>query len=733
MDNPNVAPDSLKHNKIITVSYYKTLTDKTNSQISVSDVFSEIKSGTGIKNTIQNLRAETEPKHLEILKKKLPSVTFSGLFQGQRTSDNLIGHTGLICLDFDKVADLFNVKSTLCNDPFTFSLFLSPTGSGIKLLVKVDCGKDGHNDTYKAIQGYFKDKYNLESDSKCRDITRLCFISYDQDIYINDSSVVFASLPAAAISIQSPKSAPRNEDVAKNVEMVIRSIEASQLDLTAGYENWRNLGFALADGMGEQGRPFFHRMSVLHSNYDRVEADQQFTKCLNGKRGGITIATFFHLAKKHGITIHSEKQKAADTSHRLDTQTETKGLTQNSALKPGQKSHDLPYITQVENFLNEYFEFRRNVINEKLEHRKLDHTGQVQEWQHTKENEISRFLQKHHFKYSPTKTSELLHSDYVREFNPITDYFKNLPTWNKDTEPSYIQKLAALIKVKDQERFNTQLMKMFIRCVACSTVTGYTNPNFNKHVFVIVNPNQSSGKSTLCRWFNPPTLQDYYIENLSSDKDGIIGLAQGFIINLDELASLSKQDVDHLKSFISRASINERIHYGRTRKFYPRRANFVGSTNNLEFLTDETGNVRWLCFEVEYIDFGYCDSKSEKYVDIDRLWAEAYFRYKVGEEFQLTTQERHENEKSNKTFQLITEEEELLNLYFEPAEKNKSNFLTNTQIIQKFGSKGISTNRLSKKKLGSVLRKLNYIQGEERIGLNPVKGYYLRELSNILL
>lgn len=393
------------------------------------------------------------------------------------------------------------------------------------------------------------------------------------------------------------------------------------------------------------------------------------------------------------------------------------------------KNKNLPLITRVENFLNENFEFRRNLINEKLEYKKMKEQNSF--WEQANENVISRFLQKNYFNYSPNKTAELLNSDFVNEFNPFIEYFESLPAWDNNVEPSYIDKLKSLIKAKDQKRFNIQFRKMLIRCVACATVRGNTNPNFNKHVFVLVNSNQSSGKSTLCRWLCPPALQEYYVENITFDKDGNIVLAQSFLINLDELATLKKHDIDQLKTFISKASVNERLPYGRLRKFYPRRANFIGSTNNLQFLTDETGNVRWICSEIEEINFGYNDPKSEFYIPIDRLWAEAYSRFKAGEEWQLTTQELLENEIANQTFKITCPEEELLISYFEPAEKQKEFFVTNTDIMKKFAEKGCNINQLSQKKLGEVLRKLNFPRGEERRGNYPVKGYYLRDLPNL--
>ena len=86
-------------------------------------------------------------------------------------------------------------------------------------------------------------------------------------------------------------------------EIVLRRIEAFQIDLTCTYEDWLKMGFAFADEFGEMGRNYFHRISRFNSNYNFPECDLQFTKCIKGKKTGITIKTFFAAAKEAGINV----------------------------------------------------------------------------------------------------------------------------------------------------------------------------------------------------------------------------------------------------------------------------------------------------------------------------------------------------------------------------------------------------------------------------------------------
>ena len=92
-----------------------------------------------------------------------------------------------------------------------------------------------------------------------------------------------------------------SSDLHAEVESIIAEIEARGIDIAPEYGTWVNSGFALADGLGEGGRNFFHRMSRLHSDYDYSITDRQFTNCLNGKGTGVTIGSFFHYATQAGI------------------------------------------------------------------------------------------------------------------------------------------------------------------------------------------------------------------------------------------------------------------------------------------------------------------------------------------------------------------------------------------------------------------------------------------------
>ena len=93
-------------------------------------------------------------------------------------------------------------------------------------------------------------------------------------------------------------------DLAADIQSLVEQVEASAIDITAGYECWRDIGFALVEALGEDGRDFFHRLSRFNASYDPAEADKQYTACLRSRGSGITPRSLFHIAQQHGITVH---------------------------------------------------------------------------------------------------------------------------------------------------------------------------------------------------------------------------------------------------------------------------------------------------------------------------------------------------------------------------------------------------------------------------------------------
>ena len=108
--------------------------------------------------------------------------------------------------------------------------------------------------------------------------------------------------PTAPQAVQAPSSGSTNDDI----ETITQRIEAAHVDITSGYAAWRDLGFALAEELGESGREYYQRLSRFNEEYSAKDTDDQYDKCLRAHGNGITIKTFFQMAKEHGISLSTQ-------------------------------------------------------------------------------------------------------------------------------------------------------------------------------------------------------------------------------------------------------------------------------------------------------------------------------------------------------------------------------------------------------------------------------------------
>ena len=118
--------------------------------------------------------------------------------------------------------------------------------------------------------------------------------------------------PIAPTSPTAPTPVPSQ---LQDIEDVISLVEASAIDIAPTYDEWLTLGFALVDALGENGRSCFHRISRFHPNYSQSATDKQFSACLASHGHGVTIRSFFHLAKNAGITLPSHRSASKFRQH----------------------------------------------------------------------------------------------------------------------------------------------------------------------------------------------------------------------------------------------------------------------------------------------------------------------------------------------------------------------------------------------------------------------------------
>lgn len=153
--------------------------------------------------------------------------------------------------------------------------------------------------------------------------------------------------PAPNHSTAVPSRTPSDD-----IETITSRIETSAIDIAPTYAQWRDLGFALSDHLGEAGRSYYHRISRFHPDYTQENTDSQYDRCVRAHGSGITIKTFFQLAKEAGIQV-STRPDIIRLS-KLSTSSPDKVDKPDNVIMP-EKEEDLPtFSDKVHDHLPEY-------------------------------------------------------------------------------------------------------------------------------------------------------------------------------------------------------------------------------------------------------------------------------------------------------------------------------------------------------------------------------------------
>ena len=154
-------------------------------------ILDRIKDGAGAtKELVKKIRLEKRKPERQELKKQLPAICFSGTFN-KRTDASLLEHSGLICLDFDgylKQKELLQDKEGLSKNKYVFSVFISPSGNGLKVLVKIPADAESHTLYFNSLEKYFNSPY---FDKTSKNLSRVCYESYDPLIAVNENSSIW--------------------------------------------------------------------------------------------------------------------------------------------------------------------------------------------------------------------------------------------------------------------------------------------------------------------------------------------------------------------------------------------------------------------------------------------------------------------------------------------------------------------------------------------------------------
>lgn len=251
-----------------------------------------------------------------------PYVTLSGVFSYCNDA-SLVKHSRLLCIDLDGVEDVDGLKQRLIADGhfFTVLAFRSPSGNGLKWVIVIDLDVCDHKTWFHAVRNYLLANYGDSLtpkmvDSQCQNVSRACFLCYDPSAYVNtdvkEPDLTFDPVTWAGHSadVKQPKRQPVStcqpllpmEELAK-ARAVARELVRRGANIADSYGDYLKLGFALANGLGCQGRDLYHQLCSMSPKYREGDCERKWQQCMRQNDGRTTIATFYQMAKQAGIDL----------------------------------------------------------------------------------------------------------------------------------------------------------------------------------------------------------------------------------------------------------------------------------------------------------------------------------------------------------------------------------------------------------------------------------------------
>lgn len=657
--------------------------------------------------TLSDIEATGDAQQLEQwkltksnLKNAQPAFIPSVLLEGGRTYAHVKGFTGFIMVDIDGIPpERFAAILTLVKeDIHSFLVYITISGCGIRVISHVEGGVTKAN--YRMVWEWVNDHYarlcGVEIDGQCKNATRMSVLCHDPEALLRPEASSFHT------SGMKPREKPkRGTAVTVTAERAYKIIRA-QLE---------EEGIAYAPGSYNDyvSRCFYHT-----NRYGVPQADAE----------AWALRTFPDYPRERLLPI-------VKSCYSLTMEFNTVPLPRSvrKKEKENDSSHKKATVEKMEEFINGYMKFRMNMLTHQIETQLIAdaYTDRPEasacHWQRLTdhiENSLWCAMQHHGMAVNLNELHTLLGSDFVKEYHPLKEYLDGLPPWDGETD--YIGRLAAMVHVKesphsplqqDKSRERNDLSETPVRFAdilkrwMVSMIAAALNETVVNQVILTLIGRQGSYKTSFMQHILPPVLSEYYTTKSNSSrmtKDDLFTMTENLVINLEEIDTMPPSELNQLKAMVTQRYVDERRAYGRNKVHLPHVASFVATGNNLQFLTDDTGNRRWLPFEVEDID-----SPWEADIPYEGIYSQTYALYQdINFRYWFTDKEIQQLRGHVQQFEVPRPEYELILTYYrKPVGLERGVYTTSSQIIGRFGNTSL---RLSLQKVGRAMRELGFRQ-----------------------
>ncbi len=669
----------------------------------------------------QNISRETAKK--EIKEKVMPAFSVGVVFKsyGRKLSD--VEHaTGLALCDLDKTPsnspclggeqEREEVRRRICQDPHTFLCYRTISGEGFRILYRFVREENRHLNcevypaAFKKGNDYFQELTGCEYDKACRDVVRLSGLAHDAEVYYNPDSEPFVITDEEFLT-ESLSNAPSEPGRPRKMYEVDSQHATPE-------EAWQRVQQMLTQ-WGMSYTPGSRHDYILHAAglFNRFGADQD--------------ALCEWAAQEWGDLSEKERRDVISFCYRRKEDHGIWRLAQSSG--KGRKNALLS-TTEIRSWLSERCQVCYNVVTDQTMYRRFmvqNLTGGQSlcetsltwgqspcegEYELIDERVVESMrcqMEADTRKRVLTKdVLSVLNSDFSVLIHPIRDYIHQLAPWDgKDRVHELATHLVAepVIDGQSPEEAQQDIEWALHKWLVAMVATWMDDKQANHQVFTLIGE-QGIYKSTFFRHLLPQPLRGYSWENAHNSfaaKDDKLAIAENCLVEIEEIEAIEGRQMAELKALVTAESINERRPYALFRKLKPRLASFCASGNEQRFLTDQTGNRRWLCFKVSHID-----DPRQWNMDYEQLYAQLREEYQQGFQFWFDKQEEKRVERLNEPFRLISTEEQLIGARLRKPQRGEEAKKMNASMISIFLGGGHLSNQISTRKIGNVMRKMGF-------------------------
>ena len=708
---------------------------------------------------------QTGSKHIKM---ETPLFAVACFFDGGKGKENIKGLTGLSMVDFDHISpsgplteeELSALRNKIAGDPHTVMCYTTISGNGLRIIFRYEQSQsktDGVGDhileQYKAAfyagNAYYEKLLGMKADMQCKNITRLSGIAHDPDVFFRDpdKAEAFTLDEVAAAASQHAKES-KEEKQMQRIQTYYDSLVAPML-ARKGYkfqpschnDYVMRVGYMLAERRFSKKVVVRWALRMFGADYSGTE--QVINSCFassssRGRDGG-------RAGKDNANTASVDEIKAF--------------LDGRVRLRYNVITSRVECLLTGENTNNSLSGLNTNLTNDTNNSLGVNTNPTCPQWQPISDRIVNTLWSQMSsvMRVNIQDVYRVIESDYVPAFNPFVEYLESLPEWHEG-DHDYIADLAATVKIKGEQEhiespeaaslkgtaqegisqegtaqegtaqegtaqeadFSLFTFPFSLKKWLVGMVAGWISEDVVNNVILVFIGEQGAYKTT---WFNyllPPQLKQYFYTKTNANRmtrDDLLTLAQYGLVCCEELDTMRPAELNQLKAAVTMPSIDERAAYAHFHEHRKHIASFCGTGNNVSFLSDPTGNRRWLPFEVESIvsprDHPFC---------YEGIYSQALALYKSGFTFWFTKEEIQEQNRHNRKFETPRLEHELVDLYFRrPLEHENSMFMTSSRVLQIIGS-GI-TQKLSATRIGMAFSELGF----QRVRYHGIRGYLVMQ------